>query len=58
MDTNIIINDYIEEFDIDNSNFNDFMVMSKDFKSNELVNDIDLVYPTFKVLKEFQDLPF
>ncbi|HPZ24139.1 MAG TPA: hypothetical protein PLC25_04805 [Bacilli bacterium] len=42
MDTNTVINDYIENFDLEVSNFNDFMVMANDYKIMQELQDCDI----------------
>jgi len=54
MDINIVINDYIENFDIEVGNLNDFMTMTQDYKNSQELESLN----TSKVTENINDLPF
>lgn len=53
MDIDTIINDYIENFDNEISNFNDFMTMALDYKNNQ-----ELEITSSYISIDINDLPF
>lgn len=53
MDIEIVINDYIENFNNQISNFNDFMTMADDYKKNQELEIINL-----DIKNDINDLPF
>ena len=53
MDINMVINDYIENFDNEISNFNDFMTMAHDYKNSQ-----ELEITRSDIKSDINDLPF
>lgn len=53
MDINMVINDYIENFDNEISNFNDFMIMTHDYKNSQ-----ELEITRSDIKSDINDLPF
>jgi hypothetical protein len=54
MDINIVINDYIENFDIEVGSFNDFITMAQDYKNSQELESINKM----EAIDSTNDLPF
>lgn len=54
MDINMVINDYIENFDMEVGNFNDFMTMAQDYKNSQELDSVNKL----EAIENTNDLPF
>lgn len=55
MDINVVINDYIENFDTEIGNFNDFMIMAQDYRN---VQELESLNNSEITETDISDLPF